>query len=146
MKFFNSGKEERISSDDINSEEQFILDNSFFYNEGNESLSESVYKDSSKIDLPPYVEEGKSPKKKFSTERADYTKKFTKDHRRDYFIKRIKVLSMSKWLVKETNERLLKEYGIKRKVQKPSQTFITETNIQLNKQWLKSYYAIQKKF
>lgn len=59
-----------------------------------------------------------------------------KSNRKDYYLKNIKVLALSKWLIKEINNHLKLHYKIKQKMQKPSQSFITETNIIKNKSWM----------
>ena len=60
----------------------------------------------------------------------------TTQRRRDYYIKKMKVNAIGKYLIKEINKKLKEKYHIKKKMKKPSQTFIKETSILLNRQWL----------
>lgn len=70
------------------------------------------------------------------------TKIFSKCERRDYYIKKVKVYSISKQLIQVINERLKSKYKIKKRIQKPSQSFIKETSITLNRYWLN--YTVEK--
>lgn len=64
------------------------------------------------------------------------SEKEIKLERRDYYLKNIKVLALSKWLIRQLNFHLKEHYKIQQKLQKPSQTFITETNIIKNREWM----------
>lgn len=70
------------------------------------------------------------------------TKSFSKCERRDYYIKKVKVYSISKQLIQVINQRLKSHYKIKKRIQKPSQSFIKETSITLNRYWLN--YTVEK--
>lgn len=63
-------------------------------------------------------------------------KNSTTQKRRDYYIKKMKVNAIGKYLIEDINKQLKETYHIKKKMKKPSQTFIKETSIQANRYWL----------